>query len=124
MPQSISPPEEIVSDTGPIITLERLLGGFALLLRLYRRILIPPQVLNELTAGLYISGDHLQHYQVDDFIVVVAAPPPSPELARLDDGEQHAIALALERRLPLLIEDRMARQVAEEQGLVTSGIAG
>jgi len=47
MPQSISPPEEI----------------FALLRRLYRRILIPPQVLNELTAGLYIAGDYLRHYQ-------------------------------------------------------------
>ena len=49
---------------------------------------------------------------------------PANSLPDEIEGEQYAIALALARRLPLLIEDRLGRQFAAEEGLIVSGIAG
>lgn len=124
MPPANSPPDEIVSNTGPLITLERLPGGYGLMRRLYRRILIPPQVLAELAAGLPAATNYLEYHHIQDFIAVEAAPDPAPHLARLDEGERYAIALASARRLPLLIEDRLGRELASSEGLIVSGIAG
>jgi len=131
-----SPPDEIVSNTGPLITLERLPGGYDLMRQLYRRILIPAQVLAELAAGLPTqvlaelaaglptTTNYLEYHHIQDFITIEVAPDPAPRLARLDEGERYAIALALACRLPLLIEDRLGRQFAAEEGLIVSGIAG
>lgn len=119
-----SPPDEIVSNTGPLITLERLPGGYDLMRQLYRRILIPSQVLAELAAGLPTTTNYLEYHHIQDFITIEVAPDPAPRLARLDEGERYAIALALACRLPLLIEDRLGRQFAAEEGLIVSGIAG
>lgn len=124
MPPANSPSDEIVSNTGPLITLERLPGGYDLMRRLYRRILIPPQVLAELAAGLTATMDYLEHHHIQDLVAVEGAPDPAPQLARLDEGERYAIALALARRLPLLIEDRLGRELASREGLIVSGIAG
>jgi predicted nucleic acid-binding protein len=45
-------------------------------------------------------------------------------MERLHGGENQAIQLALERELPLLIEEEAGREVALEAGLRISGIAG
>lgn len=42
----------------------------------------------------------------------------------LDEGEQDAIALARELKVPLLIEERAGRRVARKLGCNVSGIAG
>ena len=47
---------------------------------------------------------------------------PGAEL--LDLGEREAIQIALERTLPLLIEEQIGRQCARSLGLQISGIAG
>jgi predicted nucleic acid-binding protein len=47
-----------------------------------------------------------------------------PEINRLDEGERQAIYLALELRLPLLIEETIGRRIAENSGISISGIAG
>jgi predicted nucleic acid-binding protein len=124
MPPANSLPDEIVSNTGPLITLERLPSSYDLMRQLYRRILIPPQVLAELAAGLPTTTNYLEYHHIQDFIAVEAAPDPAPQLARLDEGERYAIALASARRLPLLIEDKLGRQLATREGLIISGIAG
>lgn len=118
------PDRVVVSDTGPFITLERLPGGFALLRQLYNRVLLPEQVLAELTAGRPPGDDYLQEFGLADLVEVVAVEATDPELAELDAGERDALSLALQRGLPLLIEERVGRDTARAKGVSYSGIAG
>lgn len=115
---------EAVSDTGPLISLEKISGGFSLLRSLFDRVLVPPQVVEELRGDGRFGDDYLLHHGLSGFIHIVEAPLPSSSLASLDTGERYAISLALERRLPLLIEDRRGRRLARMHGLVTNGAAG
>ncbi|HZI74350.1 MAG TPA: hypothetical protein VFD73_10065 [Gemmatimonadales bacterium] len=117
----------IASDTGPLITLEKLGGGFRFIRLLYDKILIPRVVLEELVQGQFLSPRaYIEHYGIADLLEVVEAQEareiPGGEL--LDAGEIKAIQLALERGLPLLIEEEAGRQVARHLGLHISGVAG
>lgn len=117
----------VVSDTGPLITLEKLSEGYRFIRILYSKILIPRTVLNELTQGQFVSARaYLEHYGVADLleIVDVGPGPPLPGIDELEAGERDAIRLALSRRLHLLIEEEAGRQVAQTLGLSISGIAG
>lgn len=115
---------DAVSDTGPLISLEKVAGGFALLRVLFERILVPPPVVAELRGDGRFGDDYLLHHGLSGFIHIADAPPPPLSLASLDEGERHAISLALYRRLPLLIEDRRGRRLARMHGLLTNGAAG
>ncbi len=42
----------------------------------------------------------------------------------LDKGEAQAITLALEKKLPLLIDERKGRSIAQQKGLVVTGFVG
>ncbi|MEO1087453.1 MAG: hypothetical protein AAFY88_24710, partial [Acidobacteriota bacterium] len=111
----------VVSDTGPLITLEKLPGGFELLRRLQEKILIPEQVMQELTDGFESADAYLKQYGVSDLIEVIPIDLPSElDLSELDPGEAAAIALAESRHLPLLIEERAGRSVAGDRGLKIS----
>ena len=119
-------PQAVVSDTGPIITLEKLPDGFALLRKLYDKILLPEEVLEELAEGFETPSSYLEHFELSDFIQIeeVQIPKSDKEIEALDRGEQAAIALAEARGLGLLIEEKMGRTVAKNRGLHYSGIAG
>lgn len=108
---------DVVSDTGPLISFERIPGGFAIMRRIVRIVIIPPQVLEELQSGLPLGDGYLAHHGIGDFIRVEPAPPPPPEVLTLDTGERYAI-------LPLLVEDRKARLVADRLGLKSTGALG
>jgi predicted nucleic acid-binding protein len=116
----------IVSDTGPLITLEKLTDGYPFIRRLYERIVIPLTVLEELYQGQFGSPEaYLSYYDVAKLLDVVEVGPGSfPALERLDRGEQDAIHLAQQRGLPLLIEEEAGRVVARQLGITISGIAG
>lgn len=114
----------LVSDSGPFISLERIPAGFLLLRRLVARVLIPPHVLEELTAGLRIGTGYLDHHGIADLVHVVMPPSPPPETQALDIGERYAIALALHEHLPLMIEERAGWRVADALGLTTTGTIG
>jgi predicted nucleic acid-binding protein len=118
---------QIVSNTGPLISLEKLAQGYAFIRRLYDKVLIPPAVLEEVAVGQFATPeDYLQHYGISDLIEVrmVSQPHALPEAERLHEGETQAIQLALELQLPLLIEETVGRRVAQSVGLQISGIAG
>lgn len=116
----------IVSNTGPLITLEGLSGGFDLLRKLYDRVLIPPAVLKEVSApDHYPSGAaFLEQHSVVDFLIVQTPQQYLPDITNLDEGEVAAISLSYEQQLPLLIEERAGRNIAHRKGLRVSGIAG
>lgn len=51
------------SDTGPLITLEKLPDGYRFIRRLYDKIVIPPAVLEELVQGQFASAEaYFAHY--------------------------------------------------------------
>ena len=122
----MNPERHIVSDSGPLITLEKLSDGYQFIRRRYERIVIPATVLGELWQGQFVSAEaYLTHYDVFDlFEVVEVRLHVSPGLERLDRGEQEAIHLAVQRGLPLLIEEQAGREVAQQLGISISGIAG
>jgi predicted nucleic acid-binding protein len=50
--------------------------------------------------------------------------PSYPEALGLQRGEEHAISLALELNVPVLLDEKEARHVAEQKGLVVVGTVG
>ena len=125
---STQPLPQIVCDTGPLISLEKLTGGYRFIGRLYDRLLIPPAVMKELVAGQFETTDaYLRHFEAEDLVVVEPvsnAGTVEKKTTSLDQGERQAIQLAFERGLPLLIEEEAGRAVARELGIPISGIAG
>jgi predicted nucleic acid-binding protein len=119
--------EIIVSDTGPLISLEKMTYGYVLMEKLYGQILVPPRVAQELCQGMFSSWEAYQaHYGFGDFVSIVEVPNVKsyPGFEDLDGGEIESICLALERCFPLLIEEEQGRRVAVSLGLKISGIAG
>lgn len=107
----MSQDRHVVSDTGPLISLEKLGDGYRLLRLLYDRVLIPPSVLAEVIHGQFVDEQaYARHYGISDFLEVVEVQSSRalPESELLDPGETDAIRLALERNLPLLIEEEAA----------------
>ena len=97
----------IVSNTGPLISLEKLDRGYEFIRRLYDNIIVPVTVLAEVAQGQFDTPQaYLRHYAVGDLIEVrsVTQRRGLPEAEQLHDGELQAIQLALELKLPLLIE--------------------
>ena len=116
----------IVCDTGPLISLEKLRGGYQFIRRLFDQLIVPPAVLDELSENLYASAEaYLQEHNLHDLLVVEGRTLAlSRETQHLDLGERQAIALAIELNLPLLIEEEAGRAVARDLGIEISGIAG
>jgi hypothetical protein len=88
---------QVVSDTGPLISLEKLSQGYDFIRQLYDKLIISPVVLEEAAAGQFATpSEYLQHYGISDLIEVrtVSRPHELPEAERLPDGETHAIQLA------------------------------
>jgi predicted nucleic acid-binding protein len=55
--------QRIVSNTGPLISLEKLSQGYGFIQRLYEKILIPPTVLSEVAEGQFENPQaYLQYY--------------------------------------------------------------
>ena len=119
--------QQIVSNTGPLISLEKLNQGYDFIRCLYEKLIIPPAVLDEVAAGQFVDPqEYLHHYNIIDLIEVrpVSRTPVILRAERLHDGETQAIQLALELQLPLLIEETVGRRVAQSMGIRVSGIAG
>jgi predicted nucleic acid-binding protein len=87
----------IVSNTGPLISLEKLRQGYDFIRQLYDTIIIPPGVLDEVAEGQFATPQaYVQHYGIVDLFEVqaVARSEQLPEVARLHVGEAQAIQLA------------------------------
>ena len=118
----------IVADTGPLIALART-GRLELLHRLFRHIIIPPAVHEELAIGSGRPGaTALAGALAAKWISVesVASRRVALELAQLlDNGEAEAIALAeqLDARF-LLIDELAGRKIARRRGVSVTGVAG
>ena len=128
---STNPLRQIVCDTGPLISLEKITGGYRFIRWLYDRLIVPPAVMDELVVGQFETKDaYLRHFDVEGLVSVKrptgehSTEEVKDKTEHLDEGERQAIFLALELELPLLIEEEAGRAVARELGLHISGIAG
>lgn len=118
----------VVSDTGPLISLEKMKDGFGFIRRLCSKIIAPPSVLEELYRNSFPTAEeYLRAYSVHD-LIEVQIPSVIPEVLnsnpRLHQPEKDALALALEIQKTLWIEEEIGRSMALALGLEISGIAG
>ena len=116
----------VVSDTSPILNLARI-GRLELLASLYKQVLIPPAVFEELTVSRDAA---LPMIDVACVSWITLEIPKDQERVQalcvaLDAGEAEAIVLAVERQAELLlVDERRGRRVAEALGLRITGLLG
>jgi uncharacterized protein len=106
----------VVSDTSPLRALVPILSS------LYRRVLVPPAVRAELTAG----GASIDPFPFEEYpFVEVRTPLHVGTFQNCDPGESEALSLALELGITdLLIDELNGRREAERLGLRPTGVLG
>jgi predicted nucleic acid-binding protein len=113
----------VVSDSGPIHYLV-LCEVIEIIPKLYDRLVIPSAVVHELTHA-HSPTPVAQWIRAMPQWASVQSPLRIDLPALLGNGEQEAIALALELgATQLLVDDRVARRVADQKGLLISGTTG
>ncbi|MGQ9554272.1 MAG: hypothetical protein ACUVWR_09185 [Anaerolineae bacterium] len=119
-----------VVNSGPLIVLAKL-NHLHLLARLYGEVLVPKGVYDEVVvegqALGYADATLIGQLLVREGWTPIAVSEfgqPVLESRYLGQGEREAIFLASERQVPLLTDDRRARQVGREMGLETLGSLG
>ncbi len=116
----------VLSDTSTISVLTRI-GYLDLLEKLFQEVIIPQKVFDELMR--------LSKFGIDTSIISkvnwlkVLTPQQTPLLSnlliQLDEGEAHAIALAIEMKSDLLIIDEYeGRKIATQLKLQITGVGG
>lgn len=116
----------VVSDTSPVLNLARI-GRLELLPFLYKQVLIPSAVFDELTASKRDLPPLID--LASEPWLIVATPNDQKHVLKLreelDHGEAEAIVLAIERRADLLLMDeRRGRRTAAAAGLTVTGLLG
>lgn len=116
----------VVSNTGPLIALAKT-DRLALLRQLFGEVLIPVVVQRELLGKSGTEAGRLDT-ALSDFVHVADLDHYAPEIMvatlGLDAGERDAVALAYQKGLPLVIDDRAGRRSAQRLGMKITGIAG
>lgn len=111
--------EVVVCDASPLIVLARV-GHLDLLRHLFRRVFIPPAVWSEVTRRPDAPGAAV----VAGAQWLLVRAPHGVATSRLGLGEREAMALAVELRATLIVDDGMARAVALAMGLTITGTLG
>jgi predicted nucleic acid-binding protein len=112
----------VVSDNSPLNILVRV-DCVEVLAKLFSEVVIPTEV-------VYEMGHQSAPEVIQEFVnkppswLVVKDPSALLLLPNLDLGELAAISLAKELAVPLLIDERLGRRVAKEQGLEVIGAVG
>lgn len=118
-------PEITIVNTSPLFYLHRL-GLFELLNKLYGHITVPEAVKKELEEG-QIQGEDVPQLASYPWIEIrsVSMPRYLRLIADLGPGESEVLALATNHPSALIIlDDKLARSIAEMQGFRLTGTAG
>jgi predicted nucleic acid-binding protein len=119
----------IVSDASPLIVIAKT-GLIPVLNGMVEEVIIPETVYAECTLDLALPGAQAVLAAVEAGHIHarpdVARPDADPDegLTGLDAGELAAIHLALALQCPVLMDERLGRQVARRRGLTVIGSAG
>ena len=115
----------IISDATILITLVNI-DEFRVLKLFIDSIIIPNEVYREVSQKIS-AKNYLDSEITEGFISIESYE--SDSLFReinyiLDDGESASIALAIEKELPLIIDERKGRRFAQKQGIEIIGLVG
>ena len=118
----------IVSDASPLIVIARS-GLIPVLNGMVEEVIVPATVYAECTLDLALPGAQAVSAAVEAGQVHVRPDltrpdDPREEQSGLDAGELAAIDLALGLQCPVLMDERLGRQVARRRGLTVIGSAG
>jgi predicted nucleic acid-binding protein len=115
----------IVSNSSPLILLAKI-GRFNLLRDLFELVYVPESVYREVAiVGSGRSGSKEVEEGLESGWIKVESVQINPELELiLGRGEAEAIILAEKLKLPLLIDERKGRKVAERRGIKIIGTLG
>lgn len=114
-----------IADSGPLICLARI-NQLELLSRLFSKILVPPEVWNEVTVR---GQGHPGAYEVSQ-VTWLTIQAPDPQLVKplsilVDAGEAEAIALAQTTSdCVILLDDSRARKIAQRLNIKQIGTIG
>ncbi|HXG65668.1 MAG TPA: DUF3368 domain-containing protein [Blastocatellia bacterium] len=116
---------EVISNTSPLQYLHQL-GLLHVLPALVGNIIVPPAVIAELAAGRALGVDLPDPAALD--WVTIRSPASAvalPLVTDLGPGETEVLALALESSdAVVILDDHLARQVAETLGIRLTGTLG
>ena len=115
----------VIADTSPLNYLI-LIETIDLLPKLYGRIIIPGEVVDELLHSEAPISVKEWAYALPSWVEVRSTPSSNdPDLCRLDEGERCAILLAQsEADVLLLIDDAAGRLEASRRGIPHAGTVG
>lgn len=113
----------IVSDTTSLIALEGL-AALDLLCKVFEQVAIPQAVFNELVAGSVTIAQQIQAATCIEIIQAPSSEQLHNLLLILNQGEAETITLALEKQLPILMDERKGRSIAQQKGLIVIGFLG
>jgi predicted nucleic acid-binding protein len=119
-------PETIVINTGPLLALIAAWGGLQPLQPLYRRILVPWEVGEEIRRG-GATGFGIAEFEAADFLRCRAEPVAIEPFLRnsLDQGEAAVIQLALNECVDTVcIDEAAGRRIARLHELKLTGSVG
>ena len=115
----------IISDATILITLINI-DEFRVLKLFVDRIIIPSEVYNEISQKT--SAKNYLDTQIDEAFISVENYANMVLFREinyiLDDGESASITLAIERGLPLIIDEKKGRKFAQKQGIEIIGLVG
>ncbi len=119
-------PKDLVINTGPIIALVSAVGELSILNYMYRRVVVPFEVCQEIHAGGQ-SGLAIPQFEDADWLHRWSSPVDIPPilLNSLDRGEAAVIQLALAEGIhTVCIDESMGRRVARLHNLSLTGSIG
>lgn len=111
--------EKLVINTGPLLALIAGVGDLSLLKLLYKRVLVPFEVCQEIEA-VGSSGFGVSEFRRSSFIEKRSNSLPITPFLRnaLDSGEASVIQLALDENIhTVCIDESMGRRIARLNGL-------
>jgi hypothetical protein len=115
----------IISDATILITLINI-DEFRVLKIFIDSIIIPPEVYKE--VSLKLSAKNYMDNEISEGFIRVESYKSSSLFKEinyiLDGGESASIALAIEKKLPLIIDERKGRKFAQKQGVEIIGLVG
>lgn len=113
----------IISDTTSLIVLEKQ-NQLSVLCKLFDEVIIPHAVYEELLIIGLENDRTIKAFSCLKIESVVYSKRLQDLLMILDQGEAEAIELAVNKKLPLIIDEKKGRKIAKNFGLVVTGLAG
>lgn len=114
----------IIADSSPLISLS-IIKELKLLDLLFEEVLIPEEVLREISIDYKAFSKELEQYFINKVKIVKNDTAVRMLMLEIDKGESEAIILALENGIAnILMDDQKGRRVAKREGLKPIGTIG